>query len=213
MTQKIITHYIQKHILAALEAEPVIRFRDLKLDDVDTNLLSYHLGLLVKRDLIAKVDGGYSLGSEGLAYYGKAASVVSSNQISVQVMLVVQNSEGDILMQQQSTGKWSLPRTGLKVSDVSIQTAANNLVQGSLGADFQPEHAGECYVRVGSGQKVDSSTLAHVFRHYSDDITETNTIKWMRPHKLSQVELEPAVEDIMTRTFFRDPYFFEEYNN
>ncbi|MDN5819785.1 MAG: hypothetical protein L0H38_03475, partial [bacterium] len=61
------------------------------------------------------------------------------------------------------------------------------------------------------GKKVHSSTLAHVFRHYSDDVDETSRLKWMRPHKLDQVELEPAVEDIMTRTFFRDPYFFEEF--
>lgn len=212
MTQKKITHFIQEHVLSVLESGQVVRFRDLKLPDVDTNLLSYHIGLLRDRDMISKVDGGYVLSSSGLAYFGKNAG--GGNQIDVRVVLVVQNSDGDILMQKQSSGpgeKWGLPQSELQVGDMSIQMAAENLAATKLGTKFSPDHAGECYIRTVDGQKVTTSTLAHVFRHYIDEIEQTDDIKWMRPHKLGQVNLVPGTEDVMTRTFFRDPYFFEEY--
>jgi hypothetical protein len=33
----------------------------------------------------------------------------------------------------------------------------------------------------------------------------------MQPHKLHTLELAPGIEEIIARTFFRDPFFFEEY--
>ena len=32
-----------------------------------------------------------------------------------------------------------------------------------------------------------------------------------KAHKLAELDLAPAVEQIIARTFFRDPYFFENY--
>ena len=212
MTQKNITHHIQQHVMSVLESGQVVRFRDLRLPDVDTNLLSYHIGLLCKRDMISKTADGYVLASAGMVYFGQRPP--AKPQVDVRVMLVVQNSDGDILMQKQSGGageRWGLPQSELQVGDTSIQSAAKNLAATKLSAEFSPAHAGECYVRTIDGQKVTTSTLAHVFRHYSDDIAESETIRWMRPHKLGQVELVPGTEDVMTRTFFRDPHFFEEY--
>ena len=34
---------------------------------------------------------------------------------------------------------------------------------------------------------------------------------WARPHRLAEYDLAPAVEQIVARTFFRDPFFFEEF--
>jgi len=34
---------------------------------------------------------------------------------------------------------------------------------------------------------------------------------WARPHRLGDVTLAPAVEEIMARTFFKDDFFFEEF--
>ena len=52
----------------------------------------------------------------------------------------------------------------------------------------------------------------HVFRLYADDITTGETVAWARPHKLAALDVAPAVEDVMTRAFFKDPFFFEEYD-
>ncbi len=74
------------------------------------------------------------------------------------------------------------------------------------------EQAGDCYIRVHADNELLSTTLAHVFRFYKDDIITTEDLIWARPHKLNQLELAPAVEDVMTRTFFKDEFYFEEFD-
>ena len=138
-------------------------------------------------------------------------------QPKIITMLVIQNSNGDVLltrrMKQPYIETWTLPYGRLHLDDKSVQAAAMREAKEKLGMDFTPEHAGDCYIRVqNTAGEIISSTLAHVFRHYTDDIIETETIHWARPHKLAQYDLAPAVEQIVARTFFRDPYFFEEFN-
>jgi hypothetical protein len=53
--------------------------------------------------------------------------------------------------------------------------------------------------------------LAHIFTFNSDEIEVNDRLKWMQPHKLHTLELAPGIEEIIARTFFRDPFFFEEY--
>ena len=55
------------------------------------------------------------------------------------------------------------------------------------------------------------TTLVHLFRLENDDVTMTERLVWARPHKLKDYNLAPAVEKIVARAFFRDPYFFEEF--
>ena len=132
-------------------------------------------------------------------------------------MLVIQNSDGDILLQRRTKqphiDTWTLPYGKLHIEDVSVKAAAQREAEEKLGVKNQPlEHAGDCYIRVYTKGELLSTTLAHVFRFYSDDIQINDTLQWARPHKLAQLTLAPAVEDIMARTFFKDPFFFEEYD-
>ena len=52
-----------------------------------------------------------------------------------------------------------------------------------------------------------------MFYGVTDDITPHERLIWARPHKLAQYTLAPAVEQIVARAFFRDPYFFEEFDD
>ena len=208
-----IKHPIQKHIVQSLTDQKLMRFRDLRKKNVDTNLLTYHLKLLVKDKVIQKVDGGYSLDEKGLIYADRIDNNVSPK---ITVMFVIQNSNGDILLQklnrQPYIDKWTLPNDGLNSSDVDILSAASRMARETLDVSINAEHAGDCYVRLKTKNgAIMSSTLAHIFRCETDGIVETDRVKWARPHKLSQYDLAPAVEEIMTRTFFRDEHFFEEF--
>src|SRR5690606_23901316 len=113
---------------------------------------------------------------------------------------------------QPFAGKWSLPNGKLHVTDRSIFEAAHRELSEKLELENQSiVHAGECYVRTLDGDEVVMSTFIHVFRFETDDV-ETNDYRvWVKPHKLSQYDLAPAVEQIVARTFFRDSYFFEEF--
>lgn len=211
-------HYIQKHIISVLMFQKVARFRDLRPPKTDTNLFTYHLKLLLNQSLIEKIDGGYTLSQKGISYVDKLSTqgLKIRSQPKIITMFVIQNSEGDILLQKRTKQPyidcWTLPYGKLHIDDSSLVEAAKREVFEKLGlANQDLAHAGDCYIRVKSDEEVVSSTLAHVFRFDRDNIQTSDTVQWARPHKLGQYQLAPAVEQIMTRAFFRDKHFFEEF--
>lgn len=194
------------------------RFRDMRPPRVDTNLYSYHLKLMLKNGLVDKTDAGYTLGLDGVLYVDRVSTQTVSvrRQPKIITMLVVQNSDGDVLLyrkpRQPFIDLWNLPQGKIHIDDRSIEAAARREISEKIGnISAEPERAGDCYIRMQRGGEAVMSTLAHVFRFESDDITETEQLRWARPHKLAQYDLAPAVEQIITRTFFRDQYFFEEF--
>jgi len=214
-----IEHHIQKYIIGVLYHQRVARFRDLRPPRVDTNLFSYHLKLLLKSGYLEKCDGGYTLGRSGLLYVDRVSEkkMTVRTQPKIVTMLVVQNSEGDILLQQRTKqpyiDSWTLPYGKLHIDDPTLKAAAQREALEKLGVeDAHPAHAGDCYIRVYDEGEILTSTLAHIFRYDTDVITPSETLRWVRPHRLHELSLAPAVEKIVARTFFKDPYFFEEYD-
>lgn len=214
-----VTHHIQKHIIDVLMYQKSARFRDLRPPRVDTNLFTYHLNNLVKSGVIEKVEGGYALSTTGLSYVDRVSTEKKTirTQPKMITMLVIQNGEGDILLQRRTKqpyiDTWTLPYGKLHVEDLTVKEAAQREAFEKLGLkDQEMEHAGDCYIRVHSSGGLLSTTLAHVFRFYKDDIKTTDDIVWARPHKVTQYNLAPAVEEVMARTFFKDPFYFEEYD-
>lgn len=213
-----IEHHIQRHIIGVLMYHKFARFKDMRPPNVDTNLYSYHLKLLQKRDFVMRTPEGYTLGKYGVLYVDRVttSTLKIRTQPKIIVMLVVQNSNGDLLLyrreRQPFTNQWTLPYGKLHIEDGSLEAAAQREALEKLRLkDQKPEHAGDCYIRVRDKDEIVMTTLAHVFRLEADDIELDERQEWVRPHKLSQYELAPAVESIVARTFFRDPHFFEEF--
>ena len=213
-----VNHHIQKHIIDVLMYTQVARFRDLRPDKTDTNLFSYHLQSLVKMGMVVKFEGGYTLSLEGLSYVDRVSSEKKAirTQPKIITMLLIQNSNGDVLLQRRSKqpyiNAWTLPYGKLHIDDGTVLQAAKREAAEKLNAvDKNMRHVGDCYIRVTMHGEILSTTLAHIFKFNSDDIKTTDDIIWARPHKLDQYALAPAVQSIMTRGFFNDPFFFEEF--
>lgn len=216
--QVVITHHIQKHIITTLMYVETARFRDLKPPKVDTNLFTYHLKLMVRSGLIQKQNGGYGLTTIGMSYVDRVSTEkrIVRTQPKIITMLVVQNSDGDILLQRRSKqpyiNEWTLPYGKVHVDDMTVRDAAVRESVEKLGLkDAAIEHAGDCYIRVLAAEELLSTTLAHVFRLYDDTVNVSETLQWSQPHKITSLRLAPAVEEVMTRTFFKDPFYFEEF--
>lgn len=213
-----VTHSIQKHILNVLKYKATARFRDLKPPKVDSNLYSYHLKLLIKNGMVEKIDNQYGLTVAGVNYIDRVTEgkFAIDEQSKIITMHVIQNDEGDILLQKRAKQPyidcWSLPYGKAYIDDSSVDIAAKRVLGERIGVVQTPDRAGECYIRVWHGDQILSSTLVHVFRLYTNDVTQTDSIRWFRPHKIDQLDLAPAVEKIMSRTFFKDGSFFEEFN-
>lgn len=213
-----VNHHIQKHIIDVLMFSEVARFRDLRPPRTDTNLFTYHLNVLVKAGMVAKVEGGYSLSLTGLSYVDRVSTdkMTIRTQPKIITMLLIQNSNGHVLLhrrdKQPYINEWTLPYGKLHIDDLSLEDAAKREAKEKLGLEDQPVvHAGDCYIRVNAGSEVLSTTLAHIFKFNRDDINTSDRVMWVRPHKLDQYRLAPAVEQIVARGFFNDPYFFEEF--
>jgi ADP-ribose pyrophosphatase YjhB (NUDIX family) len=213
-----ITHHIQKHIVDVLMFNEVARFRDLRPPKVDTNLFSYHLKLLIKSNIVKKLPNGYTLSTQGLAYVDRV-SVLSKEvrpQPKIITMLVIQNSEGEVLLWQRKRqpyiNAWTLPYGKLHTDDVSLEAAVQRELTEKIHLTDQiVRHAGDCYIHVKTEGQPLSTTLAHIFRFERDDIDLRDNLIWVKPHKLWQYKLAPAVEQIVARSFFNDPHFFEEF--
>ncbi len=197
----------------------VARFRDLRPEKVDTNLFTYHLNALVKTGMVSKVKDGYVLSNDGLSYVDRVSSENKKirTQPKIISMLVIQNGDGDILLQRRTkqpyVNTWTLPYGKLHIEDESVLEAAQREAFDKLGLENpELEHAGDCYIRVKTKDSLLSTTLAHVFRAYREYEIESDNLMWARPHKLSDLQLAPAVEEVMSRTFFKDPFYFEEFD-
>jgi len=214
-----VKHPIQKHIVDYLQYTPIARFTDLKPPRVGTNLFTYHLNALVKSGVVEKTDEGYKLTTTGLTYVDRATTEKQQlrTQPKIISMLVVQNGDGDILLQRRTkqpfVNTWTLPYGKVHLEDKTVLRAGQREAFEKLGLE-NPEmtHAGDCYIRVSIKDTLISNTLVHVFRLYEDEVGQNENLVWARPHKLHEYPLAPAVEEIMTRTFFKDPFFFEEYD-
>ena len=60
-------HYIQTHILDQLIHTQVLRNRDMRPANIESNLYQYHLLQLQKLGFVEKIENGYTLTGPGLA--------------------------------------------------------------------------------------------------------------------------------------------------
>lgn len=214
-----VNHTIQKYIIDQLMYTKVARFSDLRPIHTDTNVFSYHLKALIKEGLIEKEDDGYTLAASGLSYVDRVGpeSHLANVQPKIISMLLIQNSHGDILLQRRNKqpyiDTWTLPYGKIRIDDTTVGMAAQRVAKEKLGLINQSlRHIGICYIRVNSDNDILSTTMTQVFSFKNDAVATSDDIVWARPHKLVDYMLAPAVEEIVARGFFNDPFFFEEFD-
>ena len=216
--QEDLKHHIQRHIVNYLMFHEFARFRDLRPELVDTNLFSYHLKLLQTSGYVKKDDHGYSLDRRGLVYVDRvtAEKMRLRTQPKIITMLLVQDGYGKVLLQRRTKqpyiNTWTLPYGKLHIDDESLFASARREAMEKL--DFDPHklrHVGDCYIRVKDSGVIECTTLAHIIRFETDAIRASDDLQWVEPLDLSKLRLAPAVEAIVTRSFFGDDFFFEEF--
>lgn len=216
--QTVIKHHIQKNILSTLMMQKFARFRDMRPPKTDTNLYTYHLKSLMREGYVKKVSEGYTLDMKGIQYVDRTSnqSMKLRLQPKIITMLVIQDGYGNVLMRrkirQPFIDTWTLPFGKVHDDDKTIIDAAQREIREKIGDfDIIVSHAGECYIRVVRDDEVKISTLAHVFYGTTDLAVEGDELVWVPPHKIDTLSTAPAIKEIVARTYFRDPYFFEEF--
>lgn len=161
-------------------------------------------------------------------------------QPKIITMLLIQDGYGKVLLQRRTKqpyiNTWTLPYGKLHIDDLSVVDAARRESREKLNFDpHKLRHVGDCYITVVTrdavpaehqgilsegktvhlGERtvsvIETRTLAHIVRFDTDAITASDDLRWVAPLELSQLKLAPAVEQIITRAFFGDAFFFEEF--
>ena len=216
-----VEHHIQKHILSCLMTCQFARFRDMRPPDVDTNLYSYHLKLLIRQGFIEKTDQGYTLTMPGQAYIDRVNLVTTKRTLQPKIitLLIIQDGYGNVLMypkrRQPFMGQWTLPLGKVHNSDTSVRQAVQREIAEKISQEIaiDAQHVGDAYIRIKQGDDVLMSTLAHVFYGQVEGLDEPNEYwQWVSLRSLDERDTAPAISDIIARTLFRDPFFFEEFD-
>ena len=139
---------------------------------------------------------------------------------------------------QPNINTWELPSGEMRIDDESIIAMAEALAVGKF--NYTPSklrHVGDCYIVVGEKVRTNvhpsegavlvdgdvlhlatkeifetqSRTLAHIVRFESDDMIINDQFKWVEPLSITRMQTAPGTEQIVTRAFFGDNFFFEEF--
>ena len=160
-----VNHHIERSILGHLMTHEYARFRDLRPENIETNLFTYHLKLLQKADYISKTEQGYTLSRRGLVYVDRvnAEKMRVRTQPKIITMLLVQDGYGNVLLQRRTKqpyiNTWTLPYGKLHIDDLSVVGAARRESVEKL--EFEPRklrHVGDCYITVINGHRTTEVT-------------------------------------------------------
>lgn len=212
-------HYIQRHILQVLARNEFARFRDMRPPRTETNLYTYHLNKLLRSGMIEKTNGGYTLSDDGLQFVDRITLETGKPRVQSKIitMTIVQDGYGNILLQRRNKqpyiNTWALPYGKIHIDDDSVLTAAMREQKEKIGQGEvrNLRHVGDTYIRTYREKRLITSVFVHVCRYESDDIEPNDDMVWVSPVKLLSMDLSPGVEQIVTRAFFNDEFFFEEY--
>lgn len=211
-------HFIQKHILRTLSACKWARFRDMKPEGVESNLYNYHLKLLLKGEMVDKVDGkGYRLGPDGLRFVDHVSlkKFEPRWQPKLLTMIVAVNAKNEILMwpkyKQPFIGLWSLPSGKMHYDDPTIEAAVRREI--SYFSAEEPknlEHKGVIEFRGKIRDKVVSHTIAHVFAADLGKI-EHDHAKYIPLSDRRSLEMSPGTREIIDNTLSSKEFFYKNF--
>ena len=208
-----VKHKVQKLILEYLATTKSAQFSDLVPPKTKTNLFTYHLNTLLGSGLVSKINDAYSLSPKGLAY------INLPTYPRVFVALLVQDGYGNLLLQRRNSQPfiytWSLPAHKYSTQDGSIAKSTAKLLKTfkvkTPIADIK--HIGSCQLRISADGTTVSDRLMHICKATTDTKTSpSDNLIWVDPHDLHKTDLTPGTQEIISRSFFFDPFFFEEYD-
>ena len=172
-----IKHHIERSIVAYLMTHEHARFSEMRPANVDTNLFTYHLKLLVRHGYVSKSAEGYTLSDKGLVYVDRVSTdkMKLRTQPKIITMLLVQDGYGKVLMQKRTKqpyiNTWTLPYGKLHIDDASVLAAAARESREKLGYDpHKLRHAGDCYIVVGQNQRTAATTDSSVALRDGDTV-------------------------------------------
>ena len=212
-------HHIQKHILKELTVHQTRRYSDMRPQNVDSNLYSYHLKSLIRDQFVVKTEKAYGLTPKGLAYVERVSIDKFEPRLQPKVIMifVVENDKEEILLwlksKQPFINTWSLLSGKMHLDDESLTAAIERELIEKF--DLLPQgirHLGDCYIRAYVENELVSCVTGHICKlNLPDSARLHDRTRWVKKSELSLLDTSPATEQIFQDTQIEQPFFFKEY--
>lgn len=178
------------------------RFSELRAEGVESNLFQYHLRHVIRKGLVEKSGAAYRLAPAGLYYADRFSPEFKGErpQPKLITIVVVRNSEGQVLIQQKPRqpwlGKYHLPAGKIHTGE-STNSAATRELEEKIGIRIENLFF-RCltHVQVFERGEIISDYFGFIFSdEYDGDIT---TGEWYDPNAPdATISLAPGVREIL----------------
>lgn len=216
-------HYIQRNIVYRLAFASGLSFSELKPDDLDNKLFTYHLKKVMAAGLVKKSETGhYELTPEGrrvgIYISEKQLAFVANRPESVLFLVIRRKADGAWLLYKRTVHPLigrvgfmhALPRADQTCEAVAAKTCFEKT---GLSASFRVLGSG--YFRVYEGDNLESFT--HFTLLVCEDVSgtlqphdETAEYFWMTAPDFRSSEMLPDMATLVAHYQTNDQFFVEE---
>lgn len=198
-------HYIQRHILDKLVYDAVLRNRDMRPPNVESNVYQYHLLQLQYDGYVKKVDNGYTLTGRGLAYADRHSTALKKTRTQPKLITVlfVTNAANEVLLvpkkRQPFMNTMNLPSGKIHLEE-SIDAAAQRELQEKIGSGVQVrslEHFGVAHIAIRKDNFVISDYVALLLHAKVGSSPLPEGAQFVALHTMSSLILMPSVPELL----------------
>lgn len=198
-------HYIQRYILDKLVYDTVLRNRDMRPPQVESNLYQYHLLQLQREGYIQKRENGYTLTGRGLAYADRHSTTLKKTRTQPKLITVlfVTNDEDKILLvpkaRQPFKDTMNFPSGKIHL-DESVEDAARRELQEKIHHDVvvdSLEHFGVAHMTIRQEDFVISDYIALLMHARVTTSTLPEGAYYYSPDDIFSQSLMPSVAELL----------------
>lgn len=215
-------HHIQRSIVYRLALTPSLKFSELKPDDIENKLFTYHLKKVVAAGLVEKnIDGEYALTPQGRilgVHVLERTEAIADRAYSVLFLVVRRKSDGAWLLYRRGShplyGRVGFMHATPNAHESAVETAARVCTERTrLDATFTA--LGNGFFRVFENNKLESFTNftllvcddAQGELHSSDELAE---YFWTDTVEADSTTLLPNMPTLLALYEAGQPFFVEK---
>lgn len=209
-------HEIQKFIIVQLSENTGLRYSQMRPPSMEPSQFMYHLKILINKDLVVKLDSGYSLTKKGVQFvdHFDDENLELYEYARVTVAFVYEHTEhGVLLMQRQHQP--AIGRIGFYLVDVPfdytppLTNFATKHFERIAGINCSFTHRANGYIRLNKNNILEANMLTHVLYSKDNKMPEMNIESvWQKDANKSKIFSSTA--EIIELLSSNDEHFFFE---
>lgn len=202
-----VEHHIQKEIIDRLRKNNSLRYSELKPRDIEGNIFTYHLNLLINQKLINKNEGKYSLSPTGLSYVDKISStnLKPRNQPKIIAILAIYNPDQNkwLLAKRKILpyfGQFMLPSGKIHLGESSLEHAKRELEEQITEKVLDLKLRGVANIRINQNKVLISHVLANIFYVETSILLkpkESDKFSYHWEEDLNKLNLMPGTAEVI----------------